>query len=137
MGPRTFLTLLEFLWYNSSAVCGSSAWQLCDGANGGLFQDDLCHTPCLPGLMQPEPLSLWQATVDRPLCQRLLDTHSQVWVSLLWGHCSFLLGPGAHKIVFALQESVSPVLWNCVIKSHWPPKSNSLGFLSPFARSPG
>ena len=27
---------------------------------------------------------------------RLLDTHRQVWVSLLWGHCSFLLGPGAH-----------------------------------------
>ena len=26
---------------------------------------------------------------------RLLDTHRQVWVSLLWGHCSFLLGPGA------------------------------------------
>ena len=24
-----------------------------------------------------------------------------------------------------------------VIKSHWPPKSNSLGVLSPFARSPG
>ena len=25
---------------------------------------------------------------------RLLETHRQVWVSLLWGHCSFLLGPG-------------------------------------------
>ena len=24
-------------------------------------------------------------------------THGQVWVSLLWGHWSFLLGPGAHK----------------------------------------
>ena len=27
---------------------------------------------------------------------RLLDTQEQVWVSLFWGHCSFLLGPGAH-----------------------------------------
>ena len=26
------------------------------------------------------------------------DTHGQVWVSLLWGHCSFLLDPGVHKI---------------------------------------
>ena len=31
----------------------------------------------------------------------------QVWVSLLWGHCSFFLDPG----VCALRESVSPVLY--------------------------
>ena len=43
------------------------------------------------------------------LCQRLPDTHRQGWVSLLWGHCSFFLGPGAHKVC-VLQESVSPVL---------------------------
>ena len=34
------------------------------------------------------------------LHQRLLDTPGQVWVSLLWGHSSFLLGPGAHKLLF-------------------------------------
>ena len=39
------------------------------------------------------------------LCQRLLDTHGQVWVSLLWGHCAFLLGPGAYKF---LSVPVSP-----------------------------
>ena len=53
---------------------------------------------------------------------------------------TLLLSPGSwctQGFVCALQESVSPVLWNCVIKSHWPPKSNSLGFLSPFARSSG
>ena len=34
--------------------------------------------------------------------------HSQqVWVSLLWGRCSFLMGPGAQGSVCALQESVS------------------------------
>ena len=38
-----------------------------------------------------------------------LDTHGQVWVSLLWGHCSFLLGPGAHKFLF-VPCPVSPVL---------------------------
>ena len=32
-------------------------------------------------------------------CPGLLDTHGQVWVSLLWGHCSFLLGPGAQGSV--------------------------------------
>ena len=35
--------------------------------------------------------------------------HSQE--SLLWGHCSFLLGPGfTQGFVCALQESVSPVM---------------------------
>ena len=53
------------------------------------------------------PLTLQQATADPRLCQRLLGLHRQVWVSLLWGHCSFLLGPGAQGSVCARQESVS------------------------------
>ena len=40
------------------------------------------------------------------LCQRLLDTHGQVWVSLLWGQCSFLLGPGVYKVLFLPSKSV-------------------------------
>ena len=55
-------------------------------------------------------LTLQQATADPRLCQRLLDTHRDVWVSLLWGHCSFLLGPGAHKVLFVPSKSVSAVL---------------------------
>ena len=39
-----------------------------------------------------------------------MDTHRQVWVSLLWGHCSFLLGPSVHKVLFVPSKSVSPVL---------------------------
>ena len=63
---------------------------------------------CTAALSAP---SLQQATADPCLRGRLLDTHGQVLVSLLWGHCSFLLGLGAQKIfVYALQESVSPVL---------------------------
>ena len=46
-------------------------------------------------LLHSVALTLQQATANSHLCQRLLDTHRQVWVSLLWGHCSFLLGPGA------------------------------------------
>ena len=42
------------------------------------------------------------------LCQRLLDTHREVWVHLLLGHCSFLLGPGAHKVLFVPSKSLFP-----------------------------
>ena len=45
-------------------------------------------------------LTLQQAVVDPCLHQKLLDTHGQLWVSLLWGHCSFLLGAGVHKVLF-------------------------------------
>ena len=61
-------------------------------------------------LLHSVPSTLQQATADPRLCQRLLGTHGQVWVSLVWGHCSFLLGLGVHSFVPALQESVSPVL---------------------------
>jgi len=39
VGPRTFLTVREFLWYNCSAVCGSSTQQLYGGVNGDLLQE--------------------------------------------------------------------------------------------------
>ena len=58
-------------------------------------------------LLHSEPPTLQQATADPQLCWRLLDTHRQVWVSLLSGHCSFLLGLGAQGSVCALQESIS------------------------------
>ena len=54
------------------------------------------------------PPTQQQATSDPHLCQRLLDTHSLVWVSLLWGHCSFLLGPGVHKVLFVPSKSLFP-----------------------------
>ena len=54
------------------------------------------------------PPALQQGTDDPRLRQRLLDTHRQVWVSLLWGHCSFLLGPGAHKVLFVPSKSLFP-----------------------------
>ena len=62
-------------------------------------------------LLHPVPPPLQQATTNPRFFWRLRDTHRQVWVSLLWGHCSFLLGPGVHKILFVpSKESVSPVL---------------------------
>ena len=47
-----------------------------------------------------KPLTLQQATADPCLCRRLLNTHRLVRVILLWGHCSFILGPGVHKVLF-------------------------------------
>ena len=40
--------------------------------------------------------------------RRLLDTHRQVWFSLWWGHCSFLPGPAAHKVLFLPSKSLFP-----------------------------
>ena len=59
-------------------------------------------------LLHSVPPVLQQGTTDPCLCQRLLDTHGQVWVNLLWGHCSFLLGSGVHKILFVLSKSRFP-----------------------------
>ena len=42
------------------------------------------------------------------LRERLLDAYGQFWVSLLWGHCFFLLAPGAHKILFVPSKSLCP-----------------------------
>ena len=73
--------------------------------NGNLLQKfpwTLCYTQC--------PSTLQQATTDPPLslCQRLLDAHGQVCVSLLWGHCSFLLGPAGHMVLFVPSNSLFP-----------------------------
>ena len=51
---------------------------------------------------------LTQATADPCLRWRLLDTHRHVWVSLSQGHYSFLLGPGAHKVLFVASRSLFP-----------------------------
>ena len=63
-------------------------------------------------LLHTVPPTLQQATTNPHLHQGLLDTHGQVWVSLLWGHCSLFLGPGAQGSVCSLQECfLSPVMF--------------------------
>ena len=54
------------------------------------------------------PPAIEQAIADPRLRRRLLDTHGCVCVSLLWGHCSFLLGPGVYKVLFVPSQSLSP-----------------------------
>ena len=106
--------------------------------NGDLLQKDWCQHVTAPRTVVFMPLTPWQATVNPHIHRRLLDIHRQVWISLLWGHCSFLLGPGAHKVLFVpSKKSVSRYWGSSVIKFHWPSKSNSLRVLSPSARPPG
>ena len=69
--------------------------------NGDLLQKGPRHA-----LLHSVPPALQQATADPRLHQRLLDTHNQVWASLLWGHCLFLLGPGVHKVLFVPSKSL-------------------------------
>ena len=57
------------------------------------------------------PPTLQQATPNTRLCWRLLDTHGQVWVSLLWNHCFFLLGPDVHKVLLVFPRVCFPVLY--------------------------
>ena len=49
-------------------------------------------------------------TVDTHLHQGLLNIHGQVGISCLGSHCSFILGPGAHNVLFVPSKSVSAVL---------------------------
>ena len=106
--------------------------------NGDLLQKVLCrHCHSQRPQLCCGPCQQ-QAAADPCLCQGHLDALGQVWVRLLWGHCSFLLGPGEHKVLFVPSKSLFPQSCaSSVINSYWPPKSTFLGVLSPFARSPG
>ena len=53
-------------------------------------------------------LTLKQTTANPRPHWRLLDTHGQIWVSLLWDHCFFVLGPGVHKLLFVPPRSLFP-----------------------------
>ena len=62
------------------------------------------------------------------------NTHRQVCLSLLWGHCSFLLDPGVLKALFVPSKTLFPQsCGSSIIKSYWPSKSNfPVGSLSLF-----
>ena len=111
MGPRTFLTVREFIWHNCSAVCGLSAWQLYGGVNGDLLEEGLCHTLCDSGLLHPEPLPVWQATAD--LYRQETLKHSKE------GLAQSLWGPGEPKVLFEPSERLRWV-WGFILNSILP-----------------
>ena len=123
VGLRTFAIVWEFIWHNCSSVFESSAQWLYDGAMGDLFQEYLCHMLHLPGLLQQEPLSLWQATTDLCLHWKHLSTQRQVWLSS--GGV-----PGSwcpQDCVWALQASMEGKRFDS--KCNFPPSTVLLGLL--------
>ena len=92
------------------------------------------NMPHLPGLLLPMPLSS-QKTITNPCVHRRpSDTHRQVWLSLLWGHCSFAPGPGAHKVVFVPSQSLWWV-WGLILM--WLHPSYCLIAVSPLSLDMG
>ena len=77
----------------------------------------------------PEEGQCWPMTLPET------PGHSQVSLSqFLWGHCSFLLDTGVHKVLFLSSRSLFPQsCGSYVIKSHCPLNSHSIRVLSPFA----
>ena len=79
-----------------------------NGRSGNLLQKDLCQLARTVVVSAPDHL----AGHGRPIHQRLLDTHWQVWLSLLWGHCSFYLVLVCPRFCLCSPRvSVSPALW--------------------------
>ena len=84
--------------------------------------------PHLPGLLLSVSLDQRQAAVNTCLCWSLPNTHRGVWLCLLLGPCSFLLGSAAHTFFLSLslffffcppRVSISPVLWEFCNKVLW------------------
>ena len=81
--------------------------------------EDLCqHVPPRPAAACA--LSLQQNTANPHLPRRPSDTHRQVWLSLPWDHCSFPLGPGAHKILCLPEVCFALSCESSEIRSHQP-----------------
>ena len=75
--------------------------------NGNLLQEvpsRHCNTQCPWPFTRPLP--------THASARDSLDTHEQFQVSLLWGHCSFLLDPGVYKVLFVPSKSL--FLQSCV-----------------------
>ena len=128
VGPRTFAIVWELFWYNWSSVYGWSARQLYTGSNGDILQMNVCHRPCLSGLLQPEPMSPWQVTADPCLCRRHSNTQSRVWFSLLQKSLTHSLGPGVHKVLFVPSEHLW-LVWDLTLNVTVPLLSSCWGFI--------
>ena len=134
-GPRTFPTVWELLWYNCSPICESLTWRLYVRSTGpmvGLMatsskrssatrcvsQDCCCQRPC----PSSRPV-LTHASAGES------QTLRQVWLSLLWGSCSFPLGPGVPMVLFVLSKSLWQV-WGLILMWLWLPYHLVVTFLS-------
>ena len=99
--------------------------------SGGLLQKVLCvhcHTQCLRPCSRP-PQTHASTGDSGTLMGKSGPLFCGVTSLFSWVLVCTRFVPS--KILFSQSRGSS------VIKSHWPPKSNSLGVLSPFARPPG
>ena len=112
----------EFIWYECSAVCELSAWWLYGGVNGDFLQEGLCYMLCDPGLLQQEPLPLWQATADLCLHRRYSNTPRPVWLSL----CG-VSGCSVHKVLFQPSKHLWWV-WGLILDMIFPLLPSCWGF---------
>ena len=107
----------EFVWYNCSAVCASSAWWLYGGVNGDLLQEGLCHTqvcctqsPCPCG----RPLLTLTSAGDT---QTLKGRSGSISVE----------SPGTNKVLFESSEHLWWV-WCLILKVILPLLPSCWGF---------
>ena len=104
MGPGTFLTVQEFIWYNCSAVCGSSAQQWLYGRVNGDLLKRAYATWCTTQISGTQSL----CPCSRPLltCTSAGDTDTLKDRS---GSVSVgSLGPGMHKAMFERSKHLWP-----------------------------
>ena len=53
--------------------------------------------------------------------------HSQqVWLSLLWGHCSFLLDPDVHEVLFVPSKTLFPQSCESFVKTNKQTKNTDI-----------
>ena len=93
---------------NGQGCVSSLLFDLRPNYGGGNEDNVTSFNRSMHALLHSVPPMLQQATFDPGLCRRFLDTFGHVWVSLLWSHCSFLLGLGAHKVLFVPSKSLFP-----------------------------
>ena len=101
VGPRTFTTVLELLWYNYSPVCGLSAQRLSGGA----------HTLHSPGLLSQSPCPLTVHCWPVPPQETLKESKAGLAQSLV----GFLVS-GAQKVFFEPSEHLWRV-WGLILNA--------------------
>ena len=72
-----------------------------------IFKKDLCQHMSLRTAAASSPVP-GAAPSHSCLCRRPSNTYRQICVSLLWGHCFFLLGAGMHRILYVPSKNLFP-----------------------------
>ena len=123
VGPRTFfLNSTRISLVYCSAVCWSSAQQLCGRANSNLLQEGLCHTLCVPGSYTQSP-----CCCGRPLLTRASIGDTQTLKGRSGSVFLGTLGPSAHKVLFEPSEHLWQV-WGLILNGISPLLPSCWGF---------